>query len=114
MPHFLAIAWMHRDDYAQAGMPLLPVVDPSGRSTGRQALLYAAVTIPVSLLPTLLGLAGPRYLVAALALGAVVLWLAFEFAVRLTHASARRLFFATILYLPLLWGVLVLDHATQG
>lgn len=111
MPHFLAIAWMHRDDYAQAGMPLLPVVEPSGRSTGRQALLYAAATIPVSLLPTLIGLAGPRYLVTAIVLGAIVLWLAFEFAATRTHVAARRLFFATIIYLPLLWGVLVADHA---
>jgi heme o synthase len=113
MPHFLAIAWMYRDDYAQAGMPLLPVLEPSGRSTGRQAVLYAAATIPVSLLPTAIGLAGPRFLVAALVLGAIVLWLAFEFAATRTHATARRLFYATIIYLPLLWGALVVDHATR-
>ena len=69
MPHFLAIAWMYRDDYARAGMPLLPVIEPDGRSTGRQAVLYAAATIPASLLPTAVGLAGPRYLAAALVLG---------------------------------------------
>jgi heme o synthase len=113
MPHFLAIAWMHRDDYARAGMPLLPVIEPDGRSTGRQAVLYAAAVLPVSLLPTAVGLAGPRYLAAALVLGAVVLWLAFEFAATRSHTSARRLFFATIIYLPLLWMVLVLDHATR-
>lgn len=111
MPHFLAIAWMHRDDYAQAGMPLLPVVEPSGRSTGRQAALYAAATLPVSLLPTLVGLAGPRYMMTAIVLGAVVLWLAIEFAATRSNATARRLFFATIIYLPLLWGALVADHA---
>lgn len=111
MPHFLAIAWMHRDDYASAGMPLLPVLEPDGRSTGRQAVLYAAATIPVSLLPTLIGMAGPRYLSAALVLGAMVLWLSFEFAHTRTLATARRLFFATIIYLPLLWGALVVDHA---
>jgi protoheme IX farnesyltransferase len=110
MPHFLAIAWMHRDDYARAGMPLLPVIEPDGRSTGRQAVLYAAATLPVSLLPTAVGLAGPRYLAAALVLGAIVLWLAFEFAATRSRGSARRLFFATISYLPLLWIVLVLDH----
>jgi protoheme IX farnesyltransferase len=114
MPHFLAIAWMHRDDYAQAGMPLLPVIEPSGRSTGRQAVLYAAAMIPVSLLPTLIGMAGPRYLVTALVLGTIVLWLAFEFAATRTHVAARRLFFATIIYLPLLWGTLVADHAAIG
>ena len=113
MPHFLAIAWMHRDDYARAGMPLLPVIDPDGRSTGRQAVLYAAATIPVSLLPAAVGLAGPRYMAAALVLGAIVLWLAFEFAATRTHGSARRLFFATIIYLPLLWLVLVLDHSDR-
>lgn len=111
MPHFLAIAWMHRDDYASAGMPLLPVLEPDGRSTGRQAVLYAAATIPVSLLPTLIGMAGPRYLAAALVLGAIVLWLSFEFAYTRSMATARRLFFATIIYLPLLWGALVADHA---
>ena len=113
MPHFLAIAWMHRDDYAKAGMPLLPVIEPDGRSTGRQAVLFAAATIPVSLLPTVIGLAGPRYLAAAIVLGVIVLWLAFEFAATRTHASARRLFFATIMYLPLLWGALVADHAAR-
>ncbi len=113
MPHFLAIAWMHREDYASAGMPLLPVIEPSGRSTGRQAVLYAAAMIPVSLLPTLLGLAGPRYLVTAIVLGAVVLWLSVEFAVNRTHVVARRLFFATIIYLPLVLGALVADHATR-
>jgi len=95
-------------------MPLLPVIEPDGRSTGRQTVLYAAATIPVSLLPTLIGLAGPRYLVAALVLGAIVLWLSAEFAVTRTHATARRLFFATIIYLPLLWSALVADHASRG
>lgn len=113
MPHFLAIAWMYRDDYAQAGMPLLPVIEPSGHSTGRQAVLYAAATIPVSLLPTLVGLAGPRYLTVAIVLGAIMLWLSFEFAATRTHVAARRLFFATIIYLPLLLGALVLDHAMR-
>jgi len=113
MPHFLAIAWMHRDDYAKAGMPLLPVIEPSGRSTGRQAVLYAAAMIPVSLLPTLLGLAGPRYLITAIVLGAIVLWLSFEFAATRTLVAARRLFFGTIIYLPLLLGALVVDHATR-
>ncbi|MGE0814974.1 MAG: heme o synthase [Vicinamibacterales bacterium] len=113
MPHFLAIAWLHRDDYALAGMPLLPVVEPSGRSTGRQAVLYAAATIPVSLLPTLVGLAGPRYLVTALVLGAIVLWMAVEFAATRSRPAARRLFFATILYLPLLCLALVADHGPR-
>ena len=113
MPHFLAIAWMYRDDYARAGMPLLPVIEPDGRSTGRQAVLYAAATIPVSLLPTAVGLAGPRYLAAALVLGAIVSCWRSSSRPPARHGAARRLFFATIIYLPLLWLVLVLDHGQQ-
>lgn len=110
MPHFLAIAWMYRDDYARAGMPLLPVVEPDGRSTGRQAVIYAAALLPVSLLPTLVGLSGPRFLIGALVLGLVLLWLAVEFAATRTMPAARRLFAGTIVYLPLLWIVLLADH----
>lgn len=110
MPHFLAIAWMYRDDYAQAGIPLLPVIEPDGRSTGRQAVLYAVALVPVSLLPSLVQLAGPHYLAGAIVLGAVIVWLSVEFAATRTIVAARRLFFATILYLPLLWIVLLADH----
>ena len=73
MPHFLAIAWMYRDDYARAGMPLLPVIQPDGRSTGRQAVLYTAALVPLTLLPTLIGLASPHYLAGAVVLGAVLM-----------------------------------------
>lgn len=110
MPHFLAIAWMYRDDYARAGIPLLPVVEPDGRSTGRQAVIYTAALVPVSLLPTLVGLAGATYLSGALVLAAVLLWLSLEFAATCSLAAARRLFAGTILYLPLLWLVLLIDH----
>ncbi len=113
MPHFLAIAWMYRDDYTRAGIPLLPVLEPDGRSTGRQAVLYTAALVPMSLTPTLVGLAGPTYLSGALVLAAVLLWLAFEFAVTRSMPSARRLFAGTILYLPLLWAVLLVDHFSQ-
>jgi protoheme IX farnesyltransferase len=110
MPHFLAIAWMFRDDYTRAGIPLLPVLEPDGRSTGRQAVLYTAALLPTSLLPTLVGLAGAAYLTGALVLGLVLLWLAIEFAGTRSMPAARRLFAGTILYLPLLWVVLVGDH----
>lgn len=110
MPHFLAIAWMYRDDYAKAGIPLLPVIEPDGRSTGRQTVLYAIALVPLTLLPALVNLAGPRYLVGALVLGAIQVWLSVEFAATRTMVSARRLFFATILYLPVLWIVLLADH----
>ncbi|MGE3190504.1 MAG: heme o synthase [Vicinamibacterales bacterium] len=113
MPHFLAIAWLYRDDYAQAGIRLLPVIEPDGRSTGRQAVLYAAALVPVSLLPTMVGLADANYLVGALVLGAVVLWLSVEFAATLTMTAARRLFLATIIYLPVLWIVLLWDHFSR-
>jgi heme o synthase len=113
MPHFLAIAWMYRDEYARAGMPLLPVIEPDGRSTGRQAVLYSAALIPVSMLPTGVGLATPWYLVGALALGAIMLMLSLEFSVKRDLATARRLFFGSIIYLPILWAILVFDHRAR-
>jgi protoheme IX farnesyltransferase len=113
MPHFLAIAWMYRDEYAQAGIPLLPVIQPDGRSTGRQAVLYTAGLVPVTMLPTLTGLASPTYLAGAIVLGAILMVLSLEFAVTRTTAAARRLFLGSILYLPILWGILVWDHVAR-
>jgi protoheme IX farnesyltransferase len=110
MPHFLAIAWLFRDDYANAGIPLLPVVEPDGRSTGRQSVLYTAGLIPISLLPLAVGMATAYYLAGALTLGAVLLVLSLEFASSRSMPAARRLFYGTILYLPLLWVVLLADH----
>ncbi len=110
MPHFLAIAWMFRDDYARAGFPLLPVIQPDGRTTGHQAVLYSAALIPVSFLPTAVGLASAYYLVGAIVLGAVLVVLSLEFANSRSMPAARRLFFGTILYLPLLWAVLLADY----
>lgn len=110
MPHFLAIAWLFRDDYSSAGFPLLPVIEPDGRSTGRQAVLYAAGLLPISLLPMAVGMASAYYVVGAITLGAVLLVLSLEFAASRSMPSARRLFYGTILYLPLLWSVLLADH----
>ena len=110
MPHFLAIAWMFRDDYANAGIPLLPVVEPDGRSTGRQSVLYAAGLLPISLLPMAVSMATAYYLVSALTLGAILLVLSLEFASSRSMPAARRLFYGTILYLPLLWIALLADH----
>jgi protoheme IX farnesyltransferase len=110
MPHFLAIAWLHRDDYAAAGVPLLPVLEPDGRSTGQQALLYAAALWPVSLMPALVGIAGPMYSTLATALGFAFIALAASFARRRSMTAARRLFLFSIVYLPLLWGALVADR----
>jgi len=110
MPHFLALAWMYRDEYAAAGIKLLPVLEPDGRSTGRQAVLYTAALVPMSLMPTLVGLASPWYLMGAITLGAILMLFSVEFSSTRTMASARRLFFGSILYLPLLWTILVVDH----
>ena len=110
MPHFLAIAWMYRDDYARAGIPMLPALEPDGRRTGRQALLYAAALWPVSLLPATVGLAGAPYSIVATALGFGFIWLGALFARDRTTASARRLFLFSLLYLSLLWGALVVDR----
>jgi protoheme IX farnesyltransferase len=113
MPHFLAIAWLYREEYARAGMPLLPVIEPDGRSTGRQAVLYTAALIPLSMMPTAVGLATVWYLVGAIALGAVLMVLSLEFSVKRDMATARRLFFGSILYLPILWALLVFDHRAR-
>jgi protoheme IX farnesyltransferase len=110
MPHFLAIAWMYRDDYAAAGIPLLPVVEPDGRRTGRQALLYTVALLPVSMLPAMVGLAGATYSLVAICLGVAFLWMSTVFARELSASSARNLFVFSISYLPLLLGVLVADR----
>jgi protoheme IX farnesyltransferase len=110
MPHFLAIAWLYRDDYAAARIPLLPVLEPDGRRTGRQALLYSAALWPVSLMPTLVGLGGGAYTVIATVLGFTLIALSARFARDRSTAAARRLFIFSITYLPLLLGALVADR----
>lgn len=109
LPHFLAIAWIYREQYARAGYMMLPVVDPSGHRTGRQAVSHTLGLLPVSLSPFLFHLAGPVYLCGALVLGLAYLWFAVRFSRQLTIPRARGLFFASILYLPLLLGLMVLD-----
>jgi protoheme IX farnesyltransferase len=102
LPHFLAIAWMYREDYARAGFPMLPVIDPDGASTGRMILLYTAVLVPVTLIPARLGLAGFSYFWAALVLGIVFFTCGAFTAFYRTVAYARRLLIASVLYLPTL------------
>ena len=111
MPHFLAIAWLFKDDYGRAGFPMLPVIEPDGRSTGYQVAAYASALLPVSLVPSLMGLAGPIYFLVALALGLAFLAVSLRFAVKRTRRDARVLFFTSIAYLPLVWLVMVLDRA---
>ena len=109
LPHFMAIAWIYRDEYARAGFKMLPVIDPAGVRTGRQAVVQTLGLLPVSLCPYVLKLAGPVYLAGALVLGLAFLWYALQFARHLTVARARQLFYVSIIYLPLLLGVMVLD-----
>ncbi len=110
MPHFLAIAWLFRRDYADAGIPLLPVLEPDGRRTGQQALIYTATLWPVSLLPAVVGLAGAVYITVATVLGLGFIALSGAFARERSMSSARRLFYYSIVYLPILWGTLVADR----
>jgi protoheme IX farnesyltransferase len=110
MPHFLAIAWLCRDDYAQGGFPMLPVIDPGGSWSGRQSVLYGAALVPVSLLPSILHLSGSLYFVGALILGIGYLVFALLFARERSTHSARRLMFASILYLPAIAIALLLDR----
>lgn len=109
LPHFLAIAWIYRDQYARAGFKMLPVVDTAGLRTGRQAVSHTLGLLPVSLCPFLLHLAGPVYLFGAIFLGLAYLWFAVQFSRGLTISRARQLFFVSILYLPLLLGLMVFD-----
>ncbi|MBC8003489.1 MAG: protoheme IX farnesyltransferase [Opitutaceae bacterium] len=109
LPHFLAIAWMYRDEYARAGYAMLPVVDPDGQRTSRQAVCHTLGLLPVSLFPFLFKMVGPVYCMGALILGFVFLGFAIAFAREMTRVRARQLFYASILYLPLLLGLMVLD-----
>ncbi len=109
-PHFLAIAWMYREDYARAGILMLPVVEPDGMSTGRQIILYASTLIPVSLFPVLLGMSGRVYLVGALILGGWFLYTGVRVAFDRTNVRARRVLLASIIYLPMIYGLMVFDR----
>ena len=110
LPHFLAIGWLYRDDYARGGFPMLAVTDRDGASTGRQAVLYATALLPVTLAAGLLASAGAGYLWGGLVLGLGFLACAAAFAWKRTVGSARRLFLASVLYLPLLLGLMVFDR----
>ena len=109
LPHFFAIAWMYRDDYARAGFKMLPLVDADGQRTGQQAVSHTLALLVVSVFPFLFNMAGPVYLAGALILGTAYLWCAIRFARQLTLVRARQLFLASIIYLPLLLVLMVLD-----
>jgi heme o synthase len=111
-PHFYAIAWMYREDYARAGIRMLPVVEPSGDSTARRIVLFSFFLIPISLLPRFMAMAGNFYLFGALALGLFFLYAGARVALDLTRLRARQVLLASVVYLPLLYGLLVLDRST--
>jgi protoheme IX farnesyltransferase len=109
LPHTLAIGTIYRDDYARAGIQVLPVVDPDGKSTGRQIVSNCLALLVAGLLPTLIGLAGTVYFLGALALGVCLLGCGFALAVSRSIPDARRLLFASLIYLPLLLGLMAFD-----
>jgi protoheme IX farnesyltransferase len=109
LPHFFAIAWMYRDEYAKAGFKMLPNVDPDGRRTAQQAVSNTLALLAVSLCPFVFKMAGTIYLTGAIILGAGFLWCAIQFSRQLTLARAKQLFLASIIYLPLLLALMVWD-----
>ena len=109
LPHFLAIAWMHRDDYRRAGLMMLPQVDAEGASTGRQIVVHSLTLIPVTLAPFVLHMSGPVYALGAVVMGLAFLVFGIKFALRRTDAAARRLFVASVIYLPLLLALMMVD-----
>ena len=109
IPHTLAIAYLYREDFAKAGIQFLPVIDPDGASTNRQVLMHCGALWVVSFLPTLIGIAGALYFVTAFFLGAAFLSSGIKLVLTPSRASARRLLFASLIYLPMLLLVMALD-----
>lgn len=112
-PHFLAIAWIYREDYARAGIRMLPVVETSGDSTFRQIVAFAAGLVPVSLLVAVVGLAGVRYFFGAIVLGLMLLQMCLWAARERTNRSAKLLMHATVIHLPLLLALMLYDKLPQ-
>jgi len=109
-PHFYSIAWMYKEDYARAGIRMLPVVEPDCRSTARQIVLYGVALIPVSLIPGILGMSGRIYVVGALLLGLWFLYSGVRVALERTLVRARGVLITSVLYLPLIYGLMLLDR----
>jgi heme o synthase len=110
MPHFYALAWIYRADYARGGFRMLTTLDPTGTRTGRQIVLFGALLLPVSALPTYLGLTGNLYLSAAFVLGLAFLGLSVSMALERDDRRAMRLFLGSVAYLPLLLLIMVVDR----
>jgi protoheme IX farnesyltransferase len=112
-PHFDAISWVYREDYKRAGIRMLPTVDPEGKRTFREILMTAALLVPVSLLPSVTGLAGARYFFGALVLGLMLVEVCLWAAASKTNLRAKWLMHATVLHLPVLLGLLIYDKFTR-
>ena len=108
-PHFLAISWLYKEDYQRAGFAMLPAVDLDGRRTFSSIVVYSLALLPVSLLPWVTSLAGPTYLFGALLLGLILLAFGVAVAFSGTKMSARRLLQASVVYLPVLLTLMVID-----
>jgi heme o synthase len=106
MPHFLSISWLYREDYKRAGFVMLSGADPGCRMTGRQSLLYTMALLSVSFLPVMLNLTSVWYLPVAILMGVYFFWMALQFAIAGTERAAKRLFIASIIYLPVTLGAL--------
>jgi len=109
-PHFYSIAWMYREDYARAGIRMLPVVEPDGRSTARQIVLYGLALVPVSLVPGILGMSGRIYVLGALLLGLYFLYSGVRVALDRTALRARYVLMVSVVYLPVIYGLMLLDR----
>ena len=108
-PHFYSIAWMYREDYERGGFKMLPVVEPDGASTFRQILIYSLLLIPISLLPTVIGMSGPIYFCGTLFMGIILLLMGITLFESKSTKDARKLLRATIIYLPVLLVLIVTD-----
>ncbi len=109
-PHFLSIAWMYREDYGRAGIVMLPVIEPDGKATARQIVLASLLLIPVSIAPSYLSMAGRIYLFGALAMGTAFLYAGLRVAFDRTALRARKVLLASVAYLPVLYGLMLLDR----
>jgi len=114
IPHFLALAWLYRQDYARGGYRMLPSIDPSGRTTGALAIAYTVALLPLGFFALWAGLAGWWFLGASLVLGAGFLVLGWKMRAERTDRSARLLFLASLIYLPLTLGLMVVDRGPIG
>lgn len=109
LPHFAAIAWLYREDYSRGGFPVLSVTDPTGRKTSRHLMTFSVVLLAVSLLPSIAGLAGPGYAIGAFVFGVAFLGFGRLFCVRRTNEAARLHLLASIIYLPALFALMIVD-----